>query len=339
MTDRGSHEVDLQTVDQAAAWFARRLAGNMSPVEELQLQRWLASSPVHSGHWDALTRTFVGIDPLRDDPEFNAMRAETVGSIRHRSAGWPRRLYAGVAAAAVVLICCIALLAGLPLGSRWGKEPGIPLAEIESAKGQRSRFALEDGTTVLLDADSALHVDFARETRNVRLDRGRVLFHVAKNARRPFIVTAGDKNVTALGTEFTMEVKPGGIKVMLLEGAVKVQELSATNAVRAVTMIPGQLLLARDDAPWQLRREDAERLLEWTHGKLVFEDATLADVIDEMNRYLARPILLSGVRAPTRRLTAVLDAGDIETFIVGVETMKLAKISRRPDGSVLVSDR
>ena len=104
-------------------------------------------------------------------------------------------------------------------------------------------------------------------------------------------------------------------------------------------MIPGQLLLARDDAPWQLRREDAEHLLAWTRGKLVFQDATLADVIDEMNRYLPKPILLSGVRAPTQRLTAVLDAGDIETFAVGVETLKLAKISRDPDGSVMVSDR
>ncbi len=62
-----------------------------------------------------------------------------------------------------------------------------------------------------------------------RLDSGEALFDVAKNPRRPFIVTAGDRQVVALGTSFVVRRQERQVTVTLIEGKVAVTPVAETS--------------------------------------------------------------------------------------------------------------
>lgn len=96
---------------------------------------------------------------------------------------------------------------------------------VQTIKGERRQFKLEDGTTVYLNADSKLSCVFNPESREIWLE-GEAYFDVAKDAHRPFTVHAQSLRVTALGTAFNIKAYPGDkrLETTLVEGLVEVVE-------------------------------------------------------------------------------------------------------------------
>src|SRR3546814_6073782 len=77
-----------------------------------------------------------------------------------------------------------------------------PPQRYATAIGQQHDVALEDGSRVRLDTNSALVVRYSRKHRDVVLERGRAQFDVAHAPQRPFTVHAGPGTVRAVGTQF-----------------------------------------------------------------------------------------------------------------------------------------
>lgn len=93
---------------------------------------------------------------------------------------------------------------------------------IQTERGERREVALADGSVVQVDPETRLRVDYETHVRRIYLERGRALFHVAKNAQRPFLVKANDTTVRAVGTAFAVEQGPGNVVVTVAEGKVQV---------------------------------------------------------------------------------------------------------------------
>src|SRR5690606_14686343 len=96
--------------------------------------------------------------------------------------------------------------------------------------GEQRTVKLADGSIVHLNTDSSLRVEYSPATREVHLVEGEALFVVAKEPARPFRVEAGQTTVQALGTQFNVYRRAGGIEVSVIEGAVRVadkQDLTA----------------------------------------------------------------------------------------------------------------
>lgn len=94
--------------------------------------------------------------------------------------------------------------------------------------GQRSTVTLEDGSSVELNAKTRIRVAFNERRRNVELTEGQALFHVAKNAQRPFVVRAGNRDIVAVGTAFDVRLDATTVRVTLIEGKVKVRQQSSS---------------------------------------------------------------------------------------------------------------
>src|SRR5262249_18713311 len=71
--------------------------------------------------------------------------------------------------------------------------------------GEQRVVSLEDGTRVSLNSVTRIKVDYGARMRSVVLEEGEALFDVAHVPGRPFVVTAGDRKVTALGTRFLVQ--------------------------------------------------------------------------------------------------------------------------------------
>src|SRR3546814_14557130 len=68
-------------------------------------------------------------------------------------------------------------------------------------------IALEDGSIVTLNGNSAVQIRYEDDIRRVVLRRGEASFEVAHNSERPFVVSADGVKVRAVGTEFVVGIE------------------------------------------------------------------------------------------------------------------------------------
>ena len=118
----------------------------------------------------------------RRDPEHrvgDVLRLQRIGAAIERVIG-------GLVAASLLVG---AILVVQPLGQTY-----------DTAVGERRAISLEDGSTIELNTNSRVRVRLARGERRLWLEKGQAMFAVAPDKARPFLVTAGDTTVRALGT-------------------------------------------------------------------------------------------------------------------------------------------
>src|SRR3546814_18572093 len=94
------------------------------------------------------------------------------------------------------------------------------------------------------------------ERRDITLLAGRALFDVAKDPQRPFVVKAGDRTITALGTLFDVDVSPTELRVTLADGVVAVRPVRYGAGPARRGLKPSQPLVAAAGAASPKRRHD-----------------------------------------------------------------------------------
>ncbi len=208
----------------------------------------------------------------------NAMVAETPAAVT-TSQVWTRRriVLTGSAAASFA----VAGVVGTDLWER-------ARTEFTTTVGETRVVNLPDGSVVTLNTASKMTVRYTEAMRSIRLVCGEALFRVAKNRKRPFVVTAFDTEVRAVGTSFTVRLLPKRpIQVLVQEGVVEVirRDRPSAHPVRAVAET--QALVMRD-APITVHpvsHPQVARQLVWQFGRIAFENETLADAATEFARY------------------------------------------------------
>ena len=63
---------------QAAGWYARKRAGDMTAAEIAALNAWLAQDPAHLATFERLERTWTGVESARGDPRIMMMREQAL---------------------------------------------------------------------------------------------------------------------------------------------------------------------------------------------------------------------------------------------------------------------
>ena len=238
----------------------------------------------------------------------------------HRSA-FPRRAFVAALAAALVLSLAGAWYYATQVAGRdyFVNDTAVP-----------QQLALRDGSTVHLDARSALRVDFSGHDRRVQLEAGQAHFEVAHDAAHPFIATAGGVAVRAIGTAFSVRLASTAVEVLVEEGRVEVAPSTPPPATAAAPAAPPQLgageraVVARTEAAAspQIQKVEAPELREalaWHRRTVVLADVPLAEVIARFNRRNAVQIVLADDALRDRRLGGVLALDQVEAFVALLE--------------------
>jgi len=309
----GSHslgEVPTTPQSEAAEWFARLQAGRMAGGETQAFDDWLQRDPSNREAFEQVAGIWSGLEPTRCDPVVLAMRERARRSARRRTAVTAGKW------AAMVGVFALALVALRPSDSA---------AVYATAVGQTSTVTLADGSVVVLDTDSVVrHHSRVKSERRLELVRGRASFNVASDPDRPFIVRSGTAAVTAVGTEFQVRLHPAGVKVVLIEGAVRVEPNTQVRNARQIALAPGEQFVSTGGAAWQVSQVDTSLMTSWLTGNLVFDEQPLVEVVDELNRYSQVKITIADPEIRQRRLSAVLRAGDTPAFLKSIETLGVA---------------
>lgn len=317
----------------AAGWMARVRSGTMSREAVQGFELWLAENEQNRRDYDALNTRLVDLDRLRSHPEILMLREQA------RQAPRGKRTIAIAAALGFLLIATAGTLALLHLSPFDNdQKASVVTAYYETPEGKTSAVILPDGSKVFLDASSALKASMGETGRNIELLRGRANFAVAKDVRRPFVVLVGGQKIKALGTLFDVNLVERSVELILLEGHVVVQARKAgSDPASTVYMRPGYRFAA-GDGNWTLSPVDLRNISRWREGILVFDEARLGDIVAEMNRYLSTKIVISTPAIAERRMSAVLKAGDVATFLTAVEAIGVARWDRISNGEYELLD-
>ena len=168
-----------------------------------------------------------------------------------------------------------------------------------------------DGSTLWLNARTALSVTYFRKRREVRLDRGEVIFDVTHDPARPFIVDSGVARITVLGTRFVVTRLEDCVRVSVGSGRVLVNAPSG-DASDGLILEPGEVAEITAHRPPRRVPRSAADAFAWERGTLVFDAAPLAEIAESLSRYRANPVR---AHASDTRITAVVQVSDIEGFL------------------------
>lgn len=275
----------------AARWIAARDAAPGDPVLAAAIERWADGDTRRRGaliRAEAIWLTMAGANASTEAPP--ATRASRRGL-----------LAAGLAA--------VAVLGGV--GTWIGNERAATYA---TEIGQRRRVALADGSTMILNTASASSVAMTPDRRRIDLSAGEAWFAVAHDRARPFVVSAGDIRVEAVGTAFAVRRTGDDAEVVVTEGRVRVW--SEANPARFSTLDAGQrAAVSRATgvaAPERVGAAVADALA-WRTGEVVLDGMTLGDAAAEFNRYSTRQLAVEASLAD-RRIVGRFRAGDIDGF-------------------------
>lgn len=255
---------------QAADWFAR-LRGETDAETCAAFARWQAADPAHAA-------AYAQVEALWGDADLAAaLFAATGRKSRMHGFGLLRR-----SAAAALLL----LVAGTALHFS-GLNTDL-LADHVTSSGLPQRVSLSDGSVLLLDAGTAVDVDYQDGGRHIVLRTGRVLANVRPDTRRPFSITTADTTAQALGTVYSVAQRTDGTSVAVREGEVLVTSKIGPDS--GTVLQAGQGMKVAEGLPRAVSQED----FAWTEGRLVFTDRPLKAVMADLDRYWPGMIWVRG---------------------------------------------
>lgn len=309
---RSSSEAD----QQAAAWVMRQDRG-LTAAEQDDFLQWLAQDPTHGRCYARHRRNWDRLDGLQAwRPRYSIRpNPDLLEPARRHSLA---RLMAWVLplAAAVVL----AFLSGN------SRDPAEAPFAIE--RSTRAPQALADGSSVELNRDAALSIQFTAGERRVVLERGEAIFFVAKDPSRPFIVSAGGVELRAVGTAFNVKLAAQTVEVLVTEGRVAVagSREAATPSDRAGAGDPPHLearqraviSLGAAAAPPRvdtLTSGEVQRVLAWQHRLLDFTEAPLSSIVAEFNRRNVVTLVIADPAIASLPISASFRSDNIEGFV------------------------
>jgi ferric-dicitrate binding protein FerR (iron transport regulator) len=152
-----------------------------------------------------------------------------------------------------------------------------PEISVSTSAGQRLQIELPDGSTAILNAQSAIAYVPKKwnDKREVKLE-GEAFFKVARGAA--FDVLTGAGTVRVLGTEFNVNHRPGFFEVTCFEGRVRVQYGNETEVLQA-----GEIFRMVNGTP-HADLNTTRKAASWTEGESRFESVPLAHVVREFER-------------------------------------------------------
>ncbi|MDT9598661.1 FecR family protein [Sphingosinicella rhizophila] len=279
---------------QAAEWVARRDAAGLGREQDDAFSEWIGASIANRVAYLRLAEAWRLADQaaaLRPaEPEHEARRP------------WP------------LIAASIALLIGF--AATFGVIVNQPSAQSFNTKvGERQRIALSDGSRIELNTQSALKASVTSRERHIVLARGEAFFEVASNSRLPFVIDAGSKRITVVGTKFSVRRDQGLVEVAVVEGKVRIADTNGERSESAIIAAAGDMMVARANQTLLAHRgvNQVNRETSWRQGVLTFDSETLASAAAEFNRYNVRQLVIAPDVAGMR-IGGTFHANDVDDF-------------------------
>ncbi len=310
--------------EQALAWLRRLTGGEATSADLVALNRWREVSPDHRRAfaeaallWETLGDAAVAalacnpaVD-FSDRPAFPGRRAFIFGG--------------GALSASLAGLAAVRPPLGLwPSLSEWK-------ADYRTRRGERRKVVLAAAAQVELNTQTSIGLHPATaEGASMELIAGEAVVAVAASAS-DVVVLAGSGRTGARQGTFNIRKEGDAVCVTCLDGEVEVRTRHAS-----VSLQGGQQVsygTAGLDGPVST---DPEVVAAWRQGLLVFREASLDRLVDEVNRYRPGKIVLLDPHLAQRRVVATFRLDRIDDAITFVQQVMNVPARFLPGGIVLL---
>lgn len=298
----------------AARWMACHDRG-LSDAERAAFARWLAADPIHAKQWHRTETLWAELARLH--PETSVRAARRTG---------------------LVPLAWVALAASAVLGAAllpWQAPPKAAapaVVRFSAPQDTERRVELADGSVAIMQRGSHLAFGDFAEARRVRLLSGEAHFTVSKSSDKPFFVHAGPVAVRDIGTAFFVGLAADGVQVLVTEGQVEVSASASSSSADArdpsrQVLSEGQQTVvaataARNSEPHAASRHPYLEAVSaatpamgtWKSRRLVFERTPLAEVVEQLNRYNVRQVLVTDPGTGRLPLSGALQSDNLDAF-------------------------
>jgi transmembrane sensor len=292
---------------QAARWFARMQNAEPDHPERGKFEAWLMSSELHAAAyaklaavWDRFDNT-AGLQTMASAVESSKQRKD------ERAQKQRRRLVQGLAG---LFLVAVGAVLGMQVWS--AHQPLMQLASTTEV-GQIKKEILDDGSELVINSNTELTIRYYQDRRTVHITRGEVIFNVAKDTGRPFIIDSGLAKVTVLGTRFVVNRLSKLVRVSVDHGSVKV-ESPHQGKQSPLILTNGQVAEISVNQAAQRVNRNAMDAFEFENGTIAFEEADLTEIAEALSRHYHQPIsVIPSHKNP--KVTALVQTRNIEGFL------------------------
>jgi transmembrane sensor len=312
---------DSERFDAALAWHVR-LEGDVGEDAWLAFAQWLEADPqnrVVFNQVDAVSHEITA--------RLSSESLDDFSPVVIRPQAWQaavsKRVWIPTALAAAILV------AGY---FQFFNAPGVQT--FSTKVGEHRDVTLADGSVIHLNTDTALTASMGRNARDVRLEKGEAELEVAADAGRVFSVELDKRRVEVVGTAFNILRSEGRVSVAVEHGIVQVRQSAGAEA--PVKLMPGDLYLSSEgSAEYQIAKVNPSAVAPWREGRLVFEDATLAQVASELNRYFTKTVVVDDETTGAMKFSGILKIDDEASVLRRLEAFVPITVQEKADTVVL----
>lgn len=331
--------VRLQRLHAASQWLLHMQDPKRTDEQLGEWLRWIDSDPENFAEFERLQRDWIDLNALRADEEKRELRElREPGNDRparpystHRLIT-PRRAWALAAGLAALVLTIAVLQQVMTPPPALGQHPMAALT-IRAA-------TLPDGSLMVLGAQSRVNMDFNGPKRQLDLSNGEAYFKVRHDKARPFVVLAGEVSVTAVGTAFDVRRKRERVIITVEEGTVEVS--GYTSGRRPITWRAEagyQLTYSTLDRTASLASVDPAAELTWRNGELAYVREPLRSVIEDLNRYSRRKIVIDDPDIGALPFTGTVFATSLDDWLAGVERAYPISVKHADNGDIVLERR
>lgn len=252
-----------QIIQQAANWLTRLHDEDVSDADRHAFHTWCQADPRHAVAIERMRSLWGSFDTVPAKPARRALNRAFA----------PRRSRGAQVAGVLGVVLCAWL--GVQQAPIW-------MADQRTGVGERRQIALEDGSQLQLNSNSAVDVRFDGHQRVIELLQGELWVEVAKDAQRPFVVRTDQGTASALGTRYLVKRAADGTTVVtVIESTVAVKG----DTGEGVKVTAGQRSVLDHGQPQPPRAIGSSDPDAWTRGLLKVNDQPLSEVLQTLANY------------------------------------------------------
>lgn len=323
------HHAD-PVIDAALEWFTLHNSGvTIDEQTRIAFDDWLNSKAEHASAYDEISALWscpevvVASARLQPVPMSDVVRFKAPAAV---PVSRPFRRYAMAAAACLVLAFALTqFLPGLIITWR---------ADYQTGAGQTRNVTLPDGSVMLLNAESAVALDFGGNRRGVKLLQGEAWFDVVHDEAKPFEVEGRYSTVHVTGTAFDLRVDDREDNLMLMRGAVDLRH--DRRQVAPAHLLPGQMVRATDKDISAISSFADEDALAWRDGRIVFSAKPLREALGEIGRYANQRVIVLNNSILETPVSGNYRIDSAEDAIASIVAAAGGKASRLPGGFIII---
>lgn len=291
--------------------------GNISEQEAAELDSWYGQAEARGSLTDKLSENAANALEVKLLSRINHEIDNTenaVESVEPSKKLWePARLYR----IAAVFLGLLVVGAGLYMYNPFAAKQ---VSEV-TKYGEIRTVHLPDGSEVILNGNSEITYagDWKNDdTREVRL-KGEAYFKVVHTSdNRKFRVSTTEHfSVDVLGTQFSVNSRESGTRVVLNEGKVQCNLGKEQNS--ALILKPGELLEFDTKPSKYIRKSvEADQYSAWKDRKLILKNTTLQEISDMLTETYGLDISIENPELLRHEVSGSVPMDDVETLLDGL---------------------